>query len=349
LSGCKFISSTESWLCYTHGNEQVATQMHYEENMVSDSKMKDRFRGALIGLAAGDAVGTTLEFKQPGSFEPITDMIGGGPFLLEAGQWTDDTSMAMCLAESLLACDGFNPRDQMERYLRWYQDGYWSSTGACFDIGNTVRAALDRFRRTGEPYSGSENPRSAGNGSLMRLAPVVLFFSSDPHYAVQRAADSSRTTHATAAAVDACRYAASLILGALAGVQKDKLLGDDYWPPPFINDSPPISPEIAEIAGGSFREKQPPQIKGTGYVVRSLEAALWAFHYTNAFREGCLLAANLGDDADTTAAIYGQFAGAYYGMQNIPQAWRQKLARHEDIVKVADGLFAASQRHAFQD
>jgi ADP-ribosylglycohydrolase len=117
-----------------------------------------------MGLAAGDALGTTLEFSRPGSFTPIDDMVGGGPFGLEPGQWTDDTSMALCLAESLIECQGFDPRDQMQRYVRWYRDGHLSSTGICFDIGNTVGAALGAFEHTGEPFSGLTDPHSAGNG-----------------------------------------------------------------------------------------------------------------------------------------------------------------------------------------
>jgi ADP-ribosyl-[dinitrogen reductase] hydrolase len=107
-------------------------------------KQEERFRGCLLGLAVGDAVGTTLEFKRPGSFTPVTDMVGGGPFRLQAGQWTDDTSMALCLAESLIECKGFNAHDQMKRYVRWYRQGHLSSTGRCFDIGNTTRTALQR-------------------------------------------------------------------------------------------------------------------------------------------------------------------------------------------------------------
>jgi ADP-ribosyl-[dinitrogen reductase] hydrolase len=101
-----------------------------------------RYRGAMLGLAVGDALGTTLEFKPPGSFAPIEDIVGGGPFRLPAGAWTDDTSMALCLAESLLACGAFDAADQMRRYVRWYREGYMSATGRCFDIGNTTRAAL---------------------------------------------------------------------------------------------------------------------------------------------------------------------------------------------------------------
>ena len=133
---------------------------------------RDAFRGCLLGLAVGDAVGTTVEFRPRGTFEPLTDMVGGGPFGLRAGEWTDDTSMALCLATSLVERNGFDARDQMERYCRWADQGYLSSTGTCFDIGGTVASALQRFQYTGEPYSGSTNPYSAGNGCIMRLAPI---------------------------------------------------------------------------------------------------------------------------------------------------------------------------------
>ena len=165
----------------------------------------ERYRGCLIGLATGDALGTTLEFSKPGSFTPITDMVGKGPFNLTPGQWTDDTSMALCLAESLLESQGFDPLDQMERYLRWYRQGYLSSTGACFDIGATTRSALQSFERSQDPFSGSSDPRRAGNGSLMRLAPVPMYFARQPAEAIEKGSESSRTTHATLVALDDCR------------------------------------------------------------------------------------------------------------------------------------------------
>jgi ADP-ribosyl-[dinitrogen reductase] hydrolase len=158
-----------------------------------------RYEGCLMGLAAGDALGTTLEFKPPGTFAPLLDMVGGGPFHLEPGQWTDDMSMALCLAESLLTCRAFNARDQMDRYVRWWKDGYLSSNGRCFDIGITISQALQRYAKTGDPLAGSADPQSAGNGSLMRLAPVPMFFAADPEKAVVMSAESSKTTHGTVA------------------------------------------------------------------------------------------------------------------------------------------------------
>src|SRR3954471_2926143 len=163
---------------------------------------RDRFRGALVGLAVGDAVGTAVEFKPPGTFEPVTDMIGGGPFDLPAGAWTDDTSMALCLAESLVETRTFDPVDQLRGYVRWYRAGHWSSTGTCFDIGNATRAALHRFEQTGEPFPGDAAPNAAGNGPIMKLAPVAMYFARDEEAAAEHAALSARTTHGAPEAIE---------------------------------------------------------------------------------------------------------------------------------------------------
>ena len=321
------------------------SELHREEGSDPDhGTARDRFLGALLGLAVGDAVGTTVEFRSPGTFQPVTDMVGGGPFDLAPGQWTDDTSMALCLAESLIERGGFDPADQMRRYVRWWREGHLSSTGTCFDIGNTVKAALQSFERTGEPFSGSTDPYSAGNGSLMRLAPVVLYFASDPVRAIEHADASSRTTHGAATCVDACRYFAALLVGALQGRGRRELLSDHFTPVPGYWAQHPLAPEIAEIARGSFKEREPPEIKGSGYVVRSLEAALWAFYRSENFRDGCLLAVNLGDDADTTAAVYGQLAGAFYGASGIPSEWRHSVSMADEI-----GAFATQLHQAGAD
>lgn len=301
---------------------------------------RGRYRGCLAGLAVGDAVGTAVEFCPPGTFEPVEDMVGGGPFNLNAGEWTDDTSMALCLADSLVECRGFDARDQMKRYLRWWDDGYLSSNGECFDIGNTVRAALSRFQRDGDPFAGSTSANAAGNGSLMRLAPVPLFYAPDPAVAIRMSAESSRTTHGAKTCIDACRYFGALIVGALQGATKEQLLSPRFVPSgaPPMWDEEPLCEEVDEVVTGSFRRKEPPAIVGDGYVVRALEAALWAFHKAESYEEGCLLAVNLGCDADTTAAIFGQIAGAYFGIEGIPQRWRERVAHRSLIFKLADGL-----------
>lgn len=298
---------------------------------------RDRFAGALHGLAVGDAVGTTLEFLSPGSFSPITDMVGGGPFFLQPGEWTDDTSMALCLAESLVVCQGFNAHDQMDRYVRWWKEGYYSVKGYCFDIGGTTATALERYTRMGDPFAGV--PDGAGNGSLMRLAPVPMAYANDPAQAIFLAGESSRTTHGAAQARDACRYVAGLLVGAIHGEDKAVLLSERYTPSPGLWEQEPLHPEIDAIAAGSFKAKNPPEIVGKGYVVPALEAALWAFFHSTTFADGCLRAVNLGDDADTTGAIYGQIVGAYYGKESIPLRWREKLAMRERIEELIDALW----------
>jgi ADP-ribosylglycohydrolase len=298
-----------------------------------------RWRGALLGLAVGDALGTTLEFRRPGTFEPLTDMVGGGPFGLAAGEWTDDTSMALCLAESLVERGGFDAHDQMQRYVRWFREGHFSVTGRCFDIGITTARALTSFEATGEPMSGSTDASAAGNGSIMRLAPVPLAFAHDPVLAIHLAGESSRTTHGAATCVSACRYLAAVTIGALHGVDKATILGAHYSPVPETWRDEPLAPAVTAVAAGSFKG-EPTEVRGTGYAVDSLEAALWAFHTTGSFEEGALAAVNLGDDADTTGAVYGQLAGAYYGVGGIPARWLEVLALRADIERLADGLAA---------
>lgn len=306
-------------------------------------KTLDRYLGCLVGLAIGDALGATLEFKAPGTFQPIDDMVGGGPHQLSAGRWTDDTSMALCLADSLISCRGFSPKDQMNRYVRWYRDGYHSSMGYCFDIGNTTRVALIAYQKTGEPLAGSVDSTSAGNGSLMRLAPVPLYYLKKPTQAVKRSGESSRTTHGTATTVDACRYFGGLLIGALMGLGKEQILAEPFEPVMGLWQKGPLYPLILHIAQGSYKRKNPPEIRGTGYVVDCLEAALWAFYHSDSFKEGALLAVNLGEDADTTGAVYGQLAGAYYGIEGIPLEWRSKLFQLEVISNYATKLYSLSR------
>ena len=246
--------------------------------------------------------------------------------------------MALCLATSLVECGGFDARDQMERYCRWYETGYLSSTGRCFDIGNTTAAALRRYRQSGEPYAGSTDPYAAGNGSIMRLAPIPICYYPDEALACDYAAESSRTTHATLECLDGCRLLAAILVRALGGASKDDLL---YGPAPASL----TAPKILALAEGRYRDKTEAHIRGSGYVVESLEAALWCFWQTDSFEAAILRAANLGDDADTTAAICGQVAGAYYGERGIPSHWLERLTLRDEIRDLADRLRRA---HASQ-
>jgi ADP-ribosyl-[dinitrogen reductase] hydrolase len=201
-----------------------------------------------------------------------------------------------------------------------------------------VRASLAAFERTDNPFSGSTSETSAGNGSLMRLAPVPLYFAADPELAVRMAGESSRTTHGARAAVDACRYFAGLLIGALAGMPKHVILGRMYSPVPEFWRRERLNPAVAVVASGSFHMKAPPAIRGSGYVVDCLEAALWAFSTTEDFRSGALAAVNLGDDADTTGAVYGQIAGAYYGVEGIPARWREVVTLSSEVSLIAGRL-----------
>jgi ADP-ribosylglycohydrolase len=306
----------------------------------------NRYRGALCGLAAGDALGAPYEGLPPGSFEVGEEMAGGGVHGLKPGQWTDDTAMALCLASSLLECRGFDAGDQMDRYVRWLREGYMSSSGQAVGVGRTVLSSIERYQATGDPMAGSSDPLSAGNGSLMRLAPVPMYLLHDGTRAKEIAARTSRTTHAATEAVDACRYLSGLIVGALRGESKDNLLSDlyspvyHYW---FFQDFA-LVPAIDAIARGVYKTKKASELPATGYVVDTLEAALWAFYQTATFEEGALLAVSLGNDTDTTAAVYGQLAGACYGYEAIPRSWRAKIARREMIEKIADSLLRETKQ-----
>lgn len=293
----------------------------------------DRYRGCLLGLACGDAVGTSVEFMPRGTFEPVTDMSGGGPFGLQAGEWTDDTSMALCLATSLIHQRGFDPVDQMNRYCNWRSVGYMSSNGKCFDIGITVATALDRYLRTCDPFAGDPNPKAAGNGALMRLAPVPMYFRASAQDVFRYSGESTRTTHATQEAIECSGLFGLQLRAALLGASKSAILATTV--------PEPLSPKVAAVASGSFRAKLRDQIKGSGYCVESLEAALWCFASTESFEAAVFAAANLGDDADTTAAICGQLAGAFYGASSIPTHWQERLVMRGEIETLADQLLGS--------
>lgn len=324
------------------GAIETPSQKHYvlaigaaDEDQPAAERIRDRAIGALAGLAVGDAVGTPLEFQPRDSTAPLTDMIGGGPFRLEPGEWTDDTSMALCLADSLLASDpGFDPADLMRRFVAWWEEGENSvNQRGCFDIGLTVKAALQRWLRERDPDAGSPDPRAAGNGSLMRLSPVAIRYWNDRTRLQDIAIRQSRTTHAAAEALDACALYAEILADAIAGLPRSQLLRPRETC---------YSGAVQAIAAGGWRGKRRDEIQSSGYVVHSLEAALWCVGSTVDFRSAVLKAANLGDDADTTAAIAGQLAGTLYGASGIPRHWMQRLAGREAILARAAALFDRS-------
>ncbi|MCC9607223.1 ADP-ribosylglycohydrolase family protein [Blastopirellula sp. JC732] len=306
----------------------------------------DRKIGCLLGLAVGDALGAAVEFMSPGSFPPVTKYRGNGPHRLDPGEWTDDTSMALALADSILSV-GWDLNDQAERYLKWYRNGEYSVNGRCFDIGNATRAALQRYERSADgSTSGDPSSYSSGNGSIMRLAPVPMvaaaLLSKDVARLVELAAESSLPTHASEQCLSACRYFALVLAGLINGEDRDVVLASDWAPLETLRKLHPLHPEVEAVAEGSFRQLHPPQIEGSGYVVKSLEAALWAMHDAADFREAVLRAVNLGDDADTTGAVCGQLAGAYWGWSGTPDDLRDGLAQSDMLLDFAQRLSETS-------
>lgn len=304
--------------------------------------MQARLRGALIGLAVGDALGAAIEFRRPGSFELVTDFRAGGPHGLAPGEWTDDTSMALALADSIAAA-GWDLNDQARRYVSWWRNGEYSVNGRCLDIGITTRSALTRFEKTNDARSsGDPSETASGNGSIMRLAPVAIRFADRFPNAVadlaRFAAESSLPTHASPQCLSACRYLALIQCGLTHGISRDEVLAPDWHPLSQLRAIEPLHPAIDEVTRGSYRQREPPEISGSGYVVKSLEAALWAFCNADSFEEAVLRAVNLGDDADTTGAVCGQIAGAFWGEEGIPAAWRNSLARRDMIEPILTRL-----------
>ena len=294
---------------------------------------RDRALGCFLGLAVGDAVGAAVEFQPRGSFPPLTDMIGGGPFNLKPGEWTDDTTMALCLAETLLATDGVDQADFMMRMQGWLERGENTVPGRCFDIGNTTRAAIQQFIATGSGASGQTAASSAGNASLARLAPLAIFASQDSSGAEAMALKQSRATHAFIEVLDCCKLFTAILLDALNGADKDAAM----HPRTMALSAKPLF-----VNAGEWRSKTRDQISSSGYVVNTLEAALWSVGQTDNFRDAVLTAANLGDDADSVAAVAGQLAGALYGASAIPPEWLAKLAWRDKIEKLANELFDRS-------
>jgi ADP-ribosylglycohydrolase len=302
----------------------------------------EKYQGSFLGLAIGDALGVPVEFKAIGEFEPVVGFRDSDWFDLPAGHWSDDTAMALCLANSLIEKKIFDPVDQIEKYKKWLETGYCSSTGRAIGVGQTILRALNAYHDGDDPYVAISSRNSDGNGSLMRLAPIPLYFRNNPKEAILNSELSSKITHGSELCSDACKYYAGLIIGALNGVSKNELLSDLYCPIADFWKVNKMKEEIESVALGSFKHNEPPFIQGSGYVVKSMEAALWAFYNSESFEDGVLKAVNLGDDADTTGAIYGQLAGAYYGVQGIPQKWINGVAKKDEIIEVAKELFRLS-------
>jgi ADP-ribosyl-[dinitrogen reductase] hydrolase len=300
---------------------------------MSMNEITNRRRGCLIGLAVGDALGAAVEFQDPGTFQPVTGYRAGGPHGLAPGEWTDDTSMALALADSIGR--GWDINDQINRYIDWYQNGKYSVNGFCFDIGTTTRYALEEFIQCKDARtSGDHAPEASGNGGIMRLAPVpIAYFDLYPKNIRQLATygeESSLPTHASGQCLSAARYLTIILAALINGEKKEEILSSD-WSALRELEVKALHGLVFHLTHAGYRHKSPPEIQGKGWVIASLEAALWAFHNSSSFEEAVLKAVNLGDDADTTGAICGQLAGAYWGESSIPADWRLLLAKREMI------------------
>lgn len=296
----------------------------------------ERFYGAMLGLAVGDCLGMPWEFKPRGSYPPVTGLSEGGVHGARLGEWSDDTAMAFCLAESLIRHRGWDAADAADRFRQWYRAGYWSSRDHCFDIGNATRAAIERFEQNGDPYAGSTDVDQAGNGSIMRLAPIVLFYHDRPEL-FERVEQSSLLTHGALTCLQSCRLMAQVMRGCLLEMDKADILST-AWLGACQPDGGFV-PEVAEIAACRFMDKREDDILSTGYVIHTLEAALWAWASTNTFREAVLLAVSLGDDTDTVGAVTGQIAGTFHGFGNIPREWSDVLMYRRRLIRTTEQLY----------
>lgn len=292
---------------------------------------RDRAVGCLLGLAIGDALGAAAESLPRGSFAELTGLAGGGPLQLAPGEWTDATAMALCLAESLIATDTVDQDDLMTRLQAWMSQGENTVKGQCIAIGATTRAAIESFMRDDEPSAGAVEGTTAGNGSLIRLAPLAIYGARDVDIARFLSSKQSRTTHGTIECLDVCELFVAQLVDALNGADKTQATR------PRVMQ---LTAQTLAINGGEWKPKTREQIASGAYVVQTLDAALWAVWNTHNFAGAVLLAANLGGDASGTAAVAGQLAGALYGASSIPTEWLGKLAWKDKIEALADDLLA---------
>jgi ADP-ribosyl-[dinitrogen reductase] hydrolase len=309
-------------------------------------QMRERYRGLLLGLALGDALGASLQHRRPGSYTPVADLLGGGPYELPRGAWSDDTALALVTAESLLACGGFDGRDFVQRAQRWQREGHLSATGQCLGISAATAAALAQAGWSGKPYAGSHDPARAHKEPLVRAGVVAAWALPDPEQAIRLAAEAARPTHQAPVALDACRYWAAIVIGLLRGTPRLELLAPNYTPAPGLWERHPLKAEVAAVAAGSWRRLGEPasglEPVADGNAAEGLALALWALARGRSYRDTVLTAVNLGLDADTNGALVGQLAGALYGASSLPPAWLAALVAAADIATTADRLLASA-------
>jgi ADP-ribosylglycohydrolase len=310
--------------------------------------LRERFLGALLGLAVGDAVAAATQYKRPGRFDPIGDMLGGGPFDLPRGAWSDDTAMALCLAESLLEREGFDARDQVARYRRWQQHGHLSATGHALGITAGTARALGRSQWRRQPFSGSHDPDALAPESLSRVAPAVLYFFGDRTAAIEAAGEAARATSQAPAVLTACRALAAALHAALSGEPKEVILARAA----ALLEAPEAAGVIAAATrlaatavGVPADGAANPGRRGGATARSALAAALDAFARTDNLRDAVLAAANLGGNSDVMAGACGALAGAHYTASAVPTLWRNSLMKKDLLEGFADRLLAHALLH----
>ena len=307
-------------------------------------------QAALFGVATGDALGVPVEFKSRKSIamKPVQDMTGYGTYNLAPGTWSDDSSMTFCLAESL--SKGYDLQHIADTFADWAYEGYWTPRGVVFDIGITTSQALWRVKQGLAPQlCGGTDEGDNGNGALMRILPLLFYIRDkdiDARYRIVR--EVSAITHAHIRSVNACFYylefARRILLGeALPDIYR--VLQEDLTTF-FAAQNMPVE-EIKVLSGlltDNICEKKIGAIRSNGYVISTLEAAIWCLMNSNSFEAAVLDAVNLGEDSDTTGAVTGGLAALYYGFDAIPVRWLDELARKEDIQNLCVQFFAALQK-----
>lgn len=320
---------------------QIDFVMRWQEPQAATAaywrRLRRTFRGVFMGSAVGDALGVTNELCSPAQVRTIDGIMGGGIFDVAPGVWTDDTSLMLCVADSLITQQGFDAHDQASRFVRWWRDGYLACGGRTYDIGNVTAMALFHFIQTGHPYSQVTSEHAAGTGAMIRMAPIGLYYATQPAALIEYAKRSSQITHAAASAISASQIIAILVARALCGVDKPQLF-TDVWP------CAPVHAAVQSVLAGSYRVLQPPQILNSTYVVRTLESVLWSLWHHAGFADGILALANLGGRSGAACVAYGQIAGALYGEEAIPAAWRLQIQRCDEIVWYAELLLRTAWR-----
>ena len=309
---------------------------NYIGGSLKSKNLTNKYRGLLVGLATGDTLGMSLEFKDPSEFEPISKPEAGGPFNLPLGYWTDDTSMALCLADSLIEKKGYDSYDVMDKYWLWRSEGYRSSTGKCFDIGNQVSSAINEYMREGNAVVPADSRRlsSAGNGSVMRLAPIIVASHASGNSLEETmhiSQISARETHYSIEAEAGTALFGALLFNAIEASSKEEIFEYGNY------DQTTVFTKIRDVISRA-ETRSIKEIKPTGYIIDSLTAAVWGFLNNDSFESGALAVVNLGGDADTIGAIYGQLAGAFYGYDSIPDSWKKILYMEAEMCDISDRL-----------